>query len=290
MRQLPASCVDRDAEVIIGPGSYIDVEILLSEIEALGISKRRILISPFARIIEREHKDWETESRLTAAIGSTGSGVGAALMAAVAREASNFPLLSRTAEDDSRLTEFVGDTTHRLRRHLNGGGRVVVEGTQGFGLSLLQGGFWPKATSRDTTAAGALSEAGLSPLDVDEVVLVIRTFPIRVAGESGPLKGETTWSSISKGAGISDDIREFTTATNRLRRVGEFDSEIVKRSIDANNPSLIVLNHLDYIGSSLADLKARDFIESVEKKLDRNVDFAGFSPKNMDLLTIKSES
>jgi len=65
---------------------------------------------------------------------------------------------------------------------------VIIEGTQGFGLSLLHAADYPYVTSRDTTAAAFVSEAGLSPLDVDDIVLVLRAFPIRVGGNSGPFK------------------------------------------------------------------------------------------------------
>ena len=144
---------------------------------------------------------------------------------------------------------------------------MVVEGTQGFGLSLLHGGFWPKATSRDTTAAAFLAEAGLSPLDVDDVTLVIRCHPIRVAGNSGPLPGQTSWEHIAAEAGTMEDIQELTTVTAKVRRVGRFDPEIVRRAIQANQPTRIVLNHLDYVDPEVRDrsltAKARTFVEMV---------------------------
>ena len=153
-----------------------------------------------------EHKQWEAAAGLAGAIGSTGSGVGAAVMASVARGADNFELESFEAVDHPELEPFVCDTSDHLRGQLNAGYRVIVEGTQGFGLSLLEGGFWPKATSRSTTAAGALAEAGLSPIDVDDVTMVIRSFPIRVAGNSGPLVDETTWEDIARKARRDDDL------------------------------------------------------------------------------------
>ena len=90
-----------------------------------------------------------------------------------------------------------------LRRLLSSNERVVIEGTQGFGLSLYHGGHYPKATSRDTTAGTFVGEAGLSPLDVDDVKMVIRTFPIRVAGDSGELPNETTWKAVAAEANLA---------------------------------------------------------------------------------------
>ena len=96
-----------------------------------------------------------------------------------------------------------------MRTRWSADARVVIEGTQGFGLSVLHGGYYPKATSRDTTAAGFLAEAGLSPLDVDDVTLVVRAHPIRVAGEFGTVRQAgrtTTWPEIARAAGLPDGL------------------------------------------------------------------------------------
>lgn len=283
LRQLPAASVDRNVDVVIPPGAYIDLDVFLEEVETLDFPRDRIFVSPFARIITVEHKQWERDAGLTNAIGSTGSGVGAAVIAAAARGAQNSAIVSVDAEHSAPLDRYLCDTSHLLRRKLKRSERIVVEGTQGFGLSLLDGGYWPKATSRFTTAAGALAEASLSPLDVDDITLVIRTYPIRVAGDSGPLHGETTWSSVADTAGRShEDLREYTTVTNRLRRVGKFDAKLVKRALESNAPSRIALNHLDYIGSP-EDLKlpcgqVRKFLDEVESNIEHKVDWYGFSP------------
>jgi adenylosuccinate synthase len=173
-----------------------------------------------------------------------------------------------------------------MREWLVEGARIVIEGTQGFGLSLYEGGYWPKATSRATTAAAALAETGLSPMDVDNVVLVIRSYPIRVAGNSGPLPGETTWEAISDSIETEADLREFTTVTNKLRRVGSFDASLVKAAVACNNPTAIVLNHLDYVGSSRAGsaecAAVASFVDSVEEAIGRRVEYVGFSPMSLD--------
>ena len=88
-----------------------------------------------------------------------------------------------------------------MREHLEAGQRIIIEGTQGFGLSLLHSKYYPFVTSRDTTAAAFVSEAGLSPLDVDDIVLVLRAFPIRVGGNSGPLPNEIDWDTVTSESG-----------------------------------------------------------------------------------------
>ena len=282
LRQLPAACVDRNVDVVLPAGAYIDIDVLESEISELNYPRGRIHISAHARIVAREHQEWEREAKLVARIGSTGSGVGGAVLASVARGAWNIGVRTRMASDEARLRKYVdGSLSERLRHHLLDGSRVVVEGTQGFGLSLSESGYWPQVTSRCTTAAGALAEAGLSPMDVDDVTMVIRSFPIRVAGDSGPLVNETSWKAITCARRLSRTIREFTSVTGLERRVGEFDAEVVKEALRFNAPSRIVLNHLDYVGEEkdLGDRssKLRQFIEDVEKAIQRRINWFGFS-------------
>ena len=281
LRQLPAGCVDRNVDVVLPAGTYIDVDVLRGEIEKLDYPRDRIRISGHARIVTDEHKQWEASAGLPGAIGSTGSGVGAAVMASIARGADNFKLQSFEAADHPFLAPFICDTSDHLRSRLDVGHRVIVEGTQGFGLSLLEGGYWPKATSRSTTAAGVLSEAGLSPVDVDDVTMVIRSFPIRVAGDSGPLVDETTWEAIAEKTGRNDNLREYTTVTGRLRRVGWFDPVLVRRALAVNRPTRLVLNHLDYLGTQedIDDPRSevRIFFRWVERDIGREVDWLGFS-------------
>jgi adenylosuccinate synthase len=286
LRQLPAGAVDRNVDIVFPAGSYIDVEVLLREIEELDYPRDRIFVSPYANIITAEQKAWEVEAGLVSGIGSTGSGVGAAIMAQVAREASNFPLHRHDAAHCGALDPFVRDTTALMRNWLDEGARIIIEGTQGFGLSLYDGGYWPKATSRATTAAAALAETGLSPMDVDNVVLVIRSYPIRVAGNSGPLPGETSWEAISDSIDAQADLREFTTVTKKLRRVGHFDASVVRAAIASNSPTMIVLNHLDYVGSGCIGTaecaRVVSFIDEIEYAIGRQIDLLGFSPMSLD--------
>ncbi len=282
LRQMPAACVDKNVDVVFPAGSYLDVDLLLSEVDALNYPRDRIYVSKYANIITESHKNWERESGLTDAIGSTGAGVGAAVMASVARLAKNFPIKAIHAQDVWSLETFACDTTIILRDKIDRGERLIIEGSQGFGLSLLDGGFWPKATARSTTAAAALMEIGMSPRFVDDITLVLRSFPIRVAGDSGPLVGETTWANIASSLGRPDDIREYTTVTNKLRRVGHFDAALARSAILANAPIRIVLNHLDYIGCE-ADVgnpssDVAIFIRAAEQSVGQRFNWLGFDP------------
>lgn len=286
LRQMPAGAIDRNVDVVFPPGSFIDVDVLRSEIALLDYPRDRIFVSPYANIITPQQKAWEVEAGLVAGIGSTGSGVGGAVMAAAAREALNFELQRHDAEHCGPLEPYLRDTTLLMRQWLESSARIIVEGTQGFGLSLYDGGLWPKATSRCTTAASALAECCLSPVDVDDVTLVIRSFPIRVAGNSGLLPKETTWAAIAASLDTDQDLREYTTVTNKLRRVGIFDPDVVRRAIAGNNPTTVVLNHMDYITGMTTEIAgssaANEFLRFVERGIGRCIDFIGFSPYSVD--------
>jgi adenylosuccinate synthase len=95
------------------------------------------------------------------------------------------------------LRKLLTDVSTEINDGLDQRRNVLIEGTQGFGLSLYHSDHYPKTTSRDTSAAGFLSEVGVSPRLVTDIVVVFRTFPIRVAGaQAGPLGDEITWEQI----------------------------------------------------------------------------------------------
>ena len=173
------------------------------------------------------------------------------------------------------------DTT--LAHALKVGDRVIVEGTQGFGLSILHGEHYPYATSRDTSASGALSEAGLSPIDVDCIVLVIRSYPIRVAGNSGPLPNETTWDAVTGSSGAADNLIERTTVTGKVRRIAAFDGKAVNRAIAVNNPTHICLNHADYFDFDVHEMayvsdEIAVRLKNIEDVIGRPIDWVGTGP------------
>jgi adenylosuccinate synthase len=286
LRQLPASCIDGGVKVILPPGSYINLDIFFKEIEELQLTSDDVLISPMARIITQEHIDCETKGSLNASIGSTQSGTGACVLAMTACNDSRIELKSPQAKNIPELNSYTKlDTTHYMRDLLKANYRIVIEGTQGFGLCVTHGGHWPMATSRGTTAGQFLAEAGLSPKDADDITLVIRCHPIRVAGNSGPLPNEIDWKSLNKQAGLPEDHNELTTVTKRVRRIAKFDAEVVKQAIMINQPTRIVLNHLDYIDPKVSNgiltNKARKFVKKIESEIGQKVDWVGVSPEKI---------
>ena len=199
---------------------------------------------------------------------------------------------ARLASDSPELSSFITDVSAEVNTGIDIGKSCIVEGTQGFGLSLYHTSCYPYATSRDTTAAAFISEVGLSPLAVTSIIMAVRIFPIRVEGNSGPLEKEITWRELRELSGYPYDVNEFTTVTNRLRRVGKFDLELVKRAAMVNKPTEIALHGADYINYlnkgvisfGLLTDETRRFVLSLEKALTVPVTMIGTGPGKTEIV------
>lgn len=263
LRVLPTGIIEKGVTAILPAGSYINLDILKEEMKTVDVTYDSVLIDHNAVIISEEFKAQEKEYNLKVTIGSTESGTGAAVIERIKRDTSK-KILAKDCEELKTC-----DTKTILREACNAGDSIILEGTQGFGLSLLHAKEYPYVTSRDTSAASILSETGLSPFDVEEIVMVIRSYPIRVSGNSGPLPNEITWHDLSKELNRSFDMTEYTSCTKRVRRVARFDADVVIRSLICNSPNVIVLNHMDYVNNQAT------FISDVEKQLGRRIDYIG---------------
>ena len=278
-RQLPTAALEPGTTCVLPAGSLIDVEVLRKEVEQIQLSPERLIVDPGAFVVGNDHVTREQESDLRDRIGSTLSGTGEAVIDRIRRTSADN--LAGTNRYLRRFTKE-GPVSQLMRRLLMDGERVVVEGTQGFGLSNIHAKDYPFATSRDTTAATFVAEAGLSPLDVDEVVLVVRAFPIRVGGNSGPLPSEVDWETVARESGCSLFV-ERTTVTNTVRRVGRFDPTVVCAAIASNTPTRLVLNHVDYLDSHVSRTRrlssyAEEQISRYEEQIERRFDWVGVSP------------
>lgn len=290
--QLPSGTKDTGAQVLLGPGMTLNVERLQQEIDECGIGPDRLFIDPQVMVIEPE--DIAAEKALVTSIASTGRGGGAA---AARRIMGRRPGLVRLARDIECLRPFVGErppyrgsTTAQLERAYRKGYSVLLEGTQGSGLSIFHGQY-PYVTSRDTNVAGCLSEAGISPSRVRRILLVIRPTPIRVGNpdpqgpgqgiadqkfSSGELRHETTFEEIAEHAHLNKDellTHEKTSTTKRDRRVGWFDWEQFRKACALNAPTDIVLTFADYLSRENQDARRFEqlqpdtikFIEEIER-------------------------
>jgi adenylosuccinate synthase len=270
-----------DARILLGPGMVINLEGLLKEIADCKLSYARLSIDPNAIIIEKS--DIEFENEQLGSISSTCQGVGSATARRIlerGKKAENKGGVLMAA-DVPELRLFVRPIAPILEKAYSNLEPILLEGTQGTSLSLYHGEY-PYVTSRDTTVAGCLTEAGISPRRVRKVILVCRTYPIRVGDPkkekwtSGPMSQQITYEELSKRSGIDIDVllkTELTSTTGKQRRIAEFNWVQLKQSVILNAPTDIALTFVDYL--DIENQTARryeqlqtqtiNFIEEVER-------------------------
>lgn len=250
MQSIPCGWINPNATIIIGRGALLNMKQLMKELvhimQYYPNFKSRLFIDAKAGVLDERFHEQEggVNGEMHRRIGSTGEGVGPARIARLERDPQKFHLFGDVAAEWG-LEECVAyDTPNYIVARQNMCDNILIEGTQGSALSLLHS-YWPYCTSIDTNAAGIISEVGIAPSRVTDVLLVIRTYPIRVAGNSGPMKNETTWEEISKKLGR--EVSEKTTVTKKVRRVAEFDDDLFRQSCLLNDPTEIALTFADYV-------------------------------------------
>lgn len=292
MRSVPCGWVNPDAVLLIGPGALVDVELLRHEVESLEAAgyyiRNRLFVDERAQVLLPAYHQWEggTEGAAHRLIGSTGEGVGPARMAKIARatwQGQDKALLNRyrSMAQEEPTHWHLTDVARWLRDARDVGENILLEGAQGCGLSLTHGE-WPFVTSCDTNAATLAADAGLPPQAIDEVVLVARTFPIRVSGNSGRLNRETSWNDLKLEP-------ERTTVTQKIRRVGFWDQALVDRAIMLNQPRYLALTFLDYIDPTAAKASnwteigapGQEFVRQIEEASGVPVGLVGVGPDSV---------
>lgn len=265
-----ASFVNAAWEPVIGASGVIIPSLLAEELELLdrvwgerGITPPRLLIDPNATVITPQHM--EAETGLKTAIGSTGEGVGAATAQKIWRKAPTFADWLYKEYDipdypnqDTRAAILgrgvaITDTVRLIG--LNDI-EAMIEGTQGYMLSLNVSGYYPFTTSRDCGPEALMSQVGTNPRKWDKVRLisVFRTFPIRVGGNSGDLPHEIDWETLEKETGGYVNTPEITTVTKKVRRIARWSDRIARRTVRETGPTEIALTFMDYLYPEVAKL------------------------------------
>jgi adenylosuccinate synthase len=282
LRLTPSGVLYPHITSVIGNGVVVNPVTLIDELDMLssrGIDVARVRVSRSAHVIMPYHValDQANERRLGgAAVGTTGRGIGPTygdrawrlglrmedlLDRAVLRErierllpdknlllgsmgADVFgvdALVDEAAGWGERLRDHLDDTTWLVQAALARGEHVLLEGAQGTLLDLDHGSY-PFVTSSNPVAGGACTGGGIGPLQVDEVIGVMKAYSTRVG--SGPYPTEL---HDEVGAGIAERGHEFGTVTGRPRRVGWFDAVPLRYAVAVNSISSIMLNKLDIL-------------------------------------------
>ncbi|HKG56192.1 MAG TPA: adenylosuccinate synthase [Candidatus Limnocylindrales bacterium] len=267
---------------VIGSGVVVNPATLIAELDMLaarGIDVSRVRVSRAAHVIMPYHValDRAMEERLgDGKVGTTGRGIGPAYADRALRVGLRMEdlldpatlrqrldrllpdknlllgghgvatydageLASLAADWGRRLRDHLDDTTALVQAALRRGDHVLLEGAQGTLLDLDHGSY-PYVTSSSPVAGGACTGGGIGPLQVDEVMGVMKAYSTRVG--SGPYPTELL---DGIGQGIAARGHEVGTTTGRPRRVGWFDAVPLRHAVAVNSVSSIMLNKLDIL-------------------------------------------
>jgi adenylosuccinate synthase len=283
-------------KVFLGPGSLINPQQLLAEIEqcrdvieAKGI---QIHIHPHAAIVTDRHI--EEEAGPMTKIGSTKKGVGAAMIQRIRRNPDDQNI---AAACNNGLSRYVV-TVEQYRQALKDSEYVMVEGAQGYGLSMYHG-FYPYTTSRDVSIWQILADSGIQAADVLDkyrshkirAIGTCRTYPIRVAnrfdtegtqvGYSGPCYDDQIEIAF-------EDIgqkTELTTVTKLPRRIFTFSGKQIEEAIRHNGVYEVFLNFVNYVQT---EVELIDIVQRIERK-DTQVRWIGVGPAHKDVRQISGD-
>jgi adenylosuccinate synthase len=281
LRMLPSAFTSPTCRLLIGPGVLVNPNILVKEIQDLGV-QGRVGIDPQCAIIEPKHMEADSKGYLSEKIGSTGSGSGPCNSDRVMR-------VAKLARDFPNLKEFLVDVPLEVNTAINKGENVLIEGTQGTYLSLFHGTY-PYCTSKDVCAAAACSDVGVGPTKVNDVIVVFKAYNTRVG--TGPLQGELTWEEAEKRGWA-----EIATNTGRKRRAAPFDFDLAKRAVMLNGATQVTVTKIDVLfpecrgATTYSELprEAKAFVENIEKEIKVPVTLLGTGPGTMEVVDRRDE-
>jgi adenylosuccinate synthase len=272
-QHLPTSVVCPTTKVIIGAGASIYLDQLLREVSDWSLTTDRLFIHPNAVVITQDDIEYEKVNLQRIASTMTGNG------AAAGRKVMRSPGV-KLAKDFNELTPFVFDTTALINSWLMRGHTGILETAQGFDLSIDHGmiytkddgrinSTYPYCTSRNVDPLTFAGMSGVGHRTIGNVLLNLRTFPIRVgdgsnckvdglsgvnmagssSGDYYPDQEEMTWDEITEISGSSTSIIEMTSLTKRVRRVFSFSMmqlRCITRTVQPTHISLNFVNYLDH--------------------------------------------
>ena len=268
---------------VIGNGVVVNPKSLVKELEYLhaeGVSTESLRISDRAHVILPYHiklDQLQEAAKGDNKIGTTNKGIGPAYMDKAARVgiriadlldkeifadrlktnlAEKNRLFSKMYEAEElsfdeifeeyyaygqQIKQYVTDTSVILNDALDAGKRVLFEGAQGVMLDIDQGTY-PFVTSSNPVAGGVTIGSGVGPSKINKVVGVCKAYTSRVG--DGPFPTEL-FDEV--GERIREVGHEYGTTTGRPRRVGWFDSVVMRHSRRVSGITNLSLNCIDVL-------------------------------------------
>jgi len=281
---IPSGILREGVSCLIGNGVVLSLEALVKEANALVESGvpvfDRLKVSPNCPLILPSHAALDLareKARGSAAIGTTGLGIGPAYEDKVSRRAlkvsdlfvrekfasklgevldyHNFLLKNYYGSDPVDFNEsldgalkaaelvapITADVTQILSDLSADGRSILFEGAQGTFLDIDHGTY-PFVTSSNTVAAAASTGTGMGPRDLDYVLGIVKAYTTRVG--AGPFPTELF---DDFGQHLARVGAEFGATTGRPRRCGWFDAVALRRSIVNSSVSGLCVTKLDVL-------------------------------------------
>jgi adenylosuccinate synthase len=280
---IPSGIFYSEKICVLGNGMVIDPKALVQELKYLhdkGVSTDNLRISNRAHVILPYHlklDEVEEERKGANKIGTTKKGIGPAYMDKAARVGIRIADLLDREEFERKLTQnlqeknrlfekmyevegfkiedfmdeyyeygqqvakYVSDTSVVLNDSLDEGRRVLFEGAQGVMLDIDQGTY-PFVTSSNPIAGGVTIGSGVGPSKIKHVVGVSKAYTTRVGDGPFPTELEN-----EIGERIREVGNEYGTTTGRPRRVGWFDSVVVRHARRVSGITDLSLNSIDVL-------------------------------------------
>lgn len=284
LRLIPSGILHSHVQCLIGNGVVLSPTALLQEMEELEQQNvpvsDRLRISALCPLILASHVALDQareKAKGSAAIGTTGRGIGPAYEDKIARRAlrlgdlfhsekwinqleqlldyHNFllknyyhaPMVDLYEVKNTlltlipRLKPLVADVAVLLQQARIKKQHLVFEGAQGTLLDIDHGTY-PFVTSSNTVAGAAGSGTGFGPRYFDYVLGVVKAYTTRVG--SGPFPSEL---QDEMGQYLAKKGNEFGSVTGRPRRCGWLDMVMLRRSIYLNSLSALCITKLDVL-------------------------------------------
>ncbi|NJI62959.1 adenylosuccinate synthase [Staphylococcus epidermidis] len=280
---VPSGIFYKDKLAVIGNGVVVDPVALLKELDGLnerGISTDNLRISNRAQVILPYHlaqDEYEERRRGDNKIGTTKKGIGPAYVDKAQRigirmadllEKETFerrlkenieyknayfkgmfnetcPTFDEIFDEyyaaGQRLKDYVTDTAKILDDAKVADEKVLFEGAQGVMLDIDHGTY-PFVTSSNPVAGNVTVGTGVGPTSVSKVIGVCKSYTSRVG--DGPFPTEIF---DEDGHHIREVGREYGTTTGRPRRVGWFDSVVLRHSRRVSGITDLSINSIDVL-------------------------------------------
>ncbi|MBP1153281.1 MULTISPECIES: adenylosuccinate synthase [unclassified Paenibacillus] len=283
LTMIPSGIFYEDKICIIGNGMVINPGALLEEIRYInenGFTTNNLRISDRAHVIMPYHlllDGLEEERKGDNKIGTTRKGIGPCYMDKAARngiriadlmDAEEFErkvrqmveeknvlieqvygskgldadsIIEEYLEYAEKIRPYVTDTSVVLNDLIDDGKKVLFEGAQGVMLDIDQGTY-PYVTSSNPSAGGVCIGSGVGPSKIQQIIGVAKSYTTRVG--DGPFPTE---QQNETGDWIRERGNEYGTVTGRPRRVGWFDSVVVRHARRVSGITGLSLNSLDVL-------------------------------------------